>query len=114
MWAAQWERLGVNSGVTVWVFLGWGKLGRKQINVHYNHYPVRNVGEFSIASLSLPMSNWSIHTADSIFFFFNVLFIFETMQAGEGQREGKRGSKAGSALTAVNPMWDSNSPTVRS
>ena len=30
------------------------------------------------------------------FFFFKCLFIFETAQAGEGQREGDRGSEAGS------------------
>ena len=37
------------------------------------------------------------------------IFIFERAQVGEGQREGDRGSKAGSVLTAVSSMWGSNS-----
>ena len=49
--------------------------------------------------------------------FFNV-YLFErereSMCTGERQREGDRGSEAGSTLTAESPMWDSNSPTVRS
>ena len=36
-------------------------------------------------------------------------FIFERAQVGEGQREGDRGSKAGSVLTVQGPMWGSNS-----
>ena len=46
------------------------------------------------------------------FMFFKCLFILrESMCArvGEGQREGDRGSKAGSALTAESPMWGLNS-----
>ena len=36
-----------------------------------------------------------------IYLFFKHLFIFERVQAREGQREGDRGSKAGSVLTEL-------------
>ena len=46
------------------------------------------------------------------------MFISETdrerAQVGLGQREGDRGSKAGSALTAASPTWGSNSQTEKS
>ena len=46
------------------------------------------------------------------------MFIFEResvcIQAGERQREGDRGSEAGSVLTAESLTWGLNSPTVRS
>ena len=47
---------------------------------------------------------------------FNVLFIFERQRVSRGgaEREGDRGSEAGSALTATSPMRGSNSPTERS
>ena len=47
-------------------------------------------------------------------YFFDVLLNFERAQAGKGQREGDRGSEAGSVLTAESPMWGLNSRTVRS
>ena len=34
-------------------------------------------------------------------------------QAGQEQREGDRGFKVGSALTAASPMWGLNSQTAR-
>ena len=46
--------------------------------------------------------------------FLKYLFMFGRVQAGEGQREGDRGSEVGSVPTAVDPMWDSNPRTVRS
>ena len=48
------------------------------------------------------------------------MFIFERrrksmhVNRGEAEREGDRGSEAGSVLTADNPMHGSNSKTVRS
>ena len=41
-----------------------------------------------------------------------LMFIFEGVQAGDGQRKEDRGSEAGSALTAVSPEWDLNSQIV--
>ena len=41
-------------------------------------------------------------------------FLKESISGGEAEREGDRGSEAGSALTAVSPMQGSNSRTVRS
>ena len=41
--------------------------------------------------------------------FFKYVFILGGALAGEGQREGDRGSEEGSALTAASPMWGSNS-----
>ena len=42
------------------------------------------------------------------------LFIFESTQVGEGQREGYRGSEVGSVLIAMTLMWGSNSRIARS
>ena len=45
------------------------------------------------------------------------MFIFEREGAwvgGEAEREGDRGPKGGSVLTAASPVWGSNSGTVRS
>ena len=62
------------------------------------------------------MTKWDLsQTYKQVFF----MFIFEReekgcAQAGEGQREGDRGSEVGSALSVESPMWGSNPPTVRS
>ena len=55
-----------------------------------------------------------IHTSP-LFFFFKCLFILERASVSQGgaEREGDRGSEAGSALTAVSLLWGSISGTVR-
>ena len=53
----------------------------------------------------------------SFFFFFLInvhSFWRERASGGRAEKEGDRGSKAGSALTAANPMLGLNSRTVRS
>ena len=44
-----------------------------------------------------------------LIFFFKCLFIFEREWGWEGQREGDRGSEAGSVLAAASPVWGSTS-----
>ena len=40
-------------------------------------------------------------------------YLFLRAIRGGAEKEGDRGSKAGFALIAVSPMWDSNTGTVR-
>ena len=48
------------------------------------------------------------------YLFIFLMFNFERVPVGEGQREGDRGSEAHFALTAVSSRWDSDSRSVRS
>ena len=43
------------------------------------------------------------------FLIFDVLFIFERVQVGEGQTEGVRGSATGSVLRLASLIWGLNS-----
>ena len=79
----------------------------------------QNVGHRRILNLDLksngkPLKN-RINLILSLFYF--ILFLKERerekrLEQGRG-RERNRGSEAGSVLTAVSPMWGSNSPTAR-
>ena len=66
------------------------------------------------------LTNWATQAPQELLFLFVCLFlifIFERQRErewGEGQREGHRGSKVGSTLTAENLMWGLNSRTMRS
>ena len=71
--------------------------------------PMPLPGHTALPQSLLPVSRAQNSLLPELIFF----FFLERVQAGEGQREGDRGSQAGSALTAASLMWNSNSRTGR-
>ena len=68
---------------------------------------------FSMAKPVITYLSMGINCIITFHIFLNVFIYFlrESASGGGTEREGDRGSEAGSALTAASPMWGSNSGT---
>ena len=83
---------------------------RSKILLHLDQAPTGRKHIGFKHKMNICLFLYSFVTFQIFFLFLSVLFVFEREQ-GRGRH---RGSKAGSALTAVSPMRGSNSQTVRS